>query len=233
MAMKPEVRVEKALTALHPDDPARVERLLALMTAPDPTAAQDTILAEPEAQTGHDCYMDVPQFYHPSAFADWMATRSERLRSAQRVVVCGARDWDDETPIAEALDRLGPDALVIQGEAPGADRIVRDLALRRGVPVVGFPALWKIEGNSAGPKRNGRMLACEPELVLAFAHDLAVSRGTRSTVEQSVRRGIHTVLCDGRQWITLARTRRDEPQAPEAPEAPEGPSPAEDEEVTA
>ena len=78
---------------------------------------------------------------------------------------------------------------VAQGGAAGADRRARTIAEALQVPVEEFPAEWGLFGRSAGMKRNVKMLDefC-PDVVLAFAADLAVSRGTRGCVREALKR---------------------------------------------
>jgi hypothetical protein len=111
-----------------------------------------------------------------------------------RVLVTGSRGWADRYTIMGHIDRLifeSDDLLVIHGDAPGADRIARDVArVRRsqGSPVAeqAFPAKWDECGHdcppghrkwrrdgakycpTAGHRRNGEMVALGPDLCLAF-----------------------------------------------------------------
>ncbi len=79
-----------------------------------------------------------------------------------RVIVYGGRDYNDRLALFVTLDAIHkhtPISLVIEGGARGADRIGRDWATMRGVPVRTFEADWERYGNGAGPKRNAQMLA--------------------------------------------------------------------------
>ncbi|PWK38439.1 DUF2493 domain-containing protein [Cupriavidus plantarum] len=60
-----------------------------------------------------------------------------------RLLVCGARDYNDQAPIRAVLDRVHqcrPVSVLIDGEARGADTIAEGWAISRGVPVLPFPA---------------------------------------------------------------------------------------------
>ena len=74
--------------------------------------------------------------------------------------------------------------VLIEGDAPGADRLAGHWAQRNGVTSVKYPADWGTHGKRAGPLRNLRMLReGKPELVVAFpggagtAHMVQLARG--------------------------------------------------------
>ena len=73
------------------------------------------------------------------------------------LLVCGGRNYNDESAAFAALDKAAP-SLVVNGQASGADSLATKWAKSRGVPVVEVPALWDAEGKGAGPGRNARML---------------------------------------------------------------------------
>lgn len=84
-----------------------------------------------------------------------------------RVLVCGGRSYEDWKVISETLKAVGPTVL-IQGGAPGADRLAQKWAEHNGVPVVTYPANWQA-GKKGGPMRNAFMLAdSRPDKVVAF-----------------------------------------------------------------
>ncbi len=75
-------------------------------------------------------------------------------------LVCGGREYADAEHVREVLLHHIPDprqVWVLHGNAPGADTLAHLECLRRGIPVLSMPALWDVEGRSAGPKRNERM----------------------------------------------------------------------------
>lgn len=114
-----------------------------------------------------------------------------------KVLVCGDRLWSDRETIEARLRLLPADAVVIEGEARGADSIARDIAIALGFRVMRFPADWALHGRAAGPIRNRKMLDEGPALVLAFHPDLASSRGTADTVREAKRRGIPVEVISG------------------------------------
>lgn len=54
-----------------------------------------------------------------------------------RLLIAGSRDWQDETPIRQALERARPTVL-IHGAARGADSIAARLAHAMGIEVLPF-----------------------------------------------------------------------------------------------
>ena len=114
-----------------------------------------------------------------------------------RVLVCGTRNFDREEVIRDVMRRLPGDAVIIEGEAKGADSIARKVAGDRGMSVLRFPADWDKYGRGAGVIRNQQMLdKGRPEVVYAFymsTEDREKSIGTRDMVRRSVNAGVRTV----------------------------------------
>ena len=91
-----------------------------------------------------------------------------------RLLVCGSRTWADAPRVGREIGLIAPSE-VIHGAAPGADTMAASeavgwaCALGHALIVRPFPADWKRDGNSAGPRRNARMLAeGKPDRGLAF-----------------------------------------------------------------
>jgi hypothetical protein len=101
----------------------------------------------------------------------------------KRIIVCGGRDYDNQARMHEVLDGLLEefgDILLIQGGAKGADLLARNWAILKDVDFINVAARWGIEGRSAGPIRNERMLSkYKPQLVVAFP-------GGRGTISMRV-----------------------------------------------
>jgi len=111
-----------------------------------------------------------------------------------RVLICGSRNFIDEVAIAQVINNLDPNDIVIHGCAIGADSIAGLLAKAKGLTVLEFPAQWKRYGKSAGPIRNRQMLTeGKPDLVYAFYQDKKKSRGTKNMVTQTKKAGIKVV----------------------------------------
>jgi predicted Rossmann-fold nucleotide-binding protein len=89
-----------------------------------------------------------------------------------KVLVCGGRDYQNETRVFKVLDRIltryGP-LLIIEGGARGADSLARKWAQARNQNVRTFPADWDKYKKGAGFRRNTQMLKeGQPDLVVAF-----------------------------------------------------------------
>lgn len=126
-----------------------------------------------------------------------------------RVLICGDRDWSDYALVKAVVATLPDDAVVIEGEARGADRQARIAARLRGLEVADFPADWDREGDAAGPLRNRRMLIKgRPDVVIWFHHHLPSSRGTRDMVKIARAAGVPTF--SGAEWMWITRHVRDE-----------------------
>lgn len=103
------------------------------------------------------------------------------------VLVCGSRSWLDYRRVFDRLAELQP-RVVIEGDAPGADRCARNAAYALEVHCATVPALWERFGKRAGPARNRAMLALRPDLVLAFWN--GSSRGTAHMIEAAHELGL-------------------------------------------
>lgn len=89
-----------------------------------------------------------------------------------RVLVCGGRFYDNRALVYATLDMLMPHTMEIaHGACPygGADILAEDWAKSREVWYRGYPAKFRSEGPSAGPKRNRtQRSAFQPHLVVAY-----------------------------------------------------------------
>lgn len=106
-----------------------------------------------------------------------------------KVLICGARDWNNpgviEREIKKLKKRHGPNMLVIEGGAPGADQESKKVAHDHSIHVAEVYALWETRHRGAGPQRNDIMLGLAPDLVLAFHENLSKSSGTADTVRKA------------------------------------------------
>jgi hypothetical protein len=108
-----------------------------------------------------------------------------------KVLICGSRYWTDFDAIKARVNELPPNAVVINGQADGADRMARRAAQDAGLWVADVPVMrchWQRHGRGAGHRRNAVMLDLGPELVIAFQRD--GSKGTQGTIDNARRRGI-------------------------------------------
>lgn len=113
-----------------------------------------------------------------------------------RVLVCGGRNYRDRARLTAVLNKLNDagdgDAidLLIQGGAPGADRMASEWSYANAVAQAQFDADWDTHGTFAGPMRNARMLAeGKPDLVIAFPG----GRGTADMVKKARKAGVEVI----------------------------------------
>ena len=112
----------------------------------------------------------------------------------KRILVCGGRDFSDTGRVYAVLDRLYREhefGVLIEGDAPGADRIAGYWARKNGVDNLKFHADWGKHGRAAGPIRNLKMLAeGKPDLVVAFPG----GPGTKNMVHLSEQADIPVMI---------------------------------------
>ena len=106
-----------------------------------------------------------------------------------RVLVCGGRDYADESAVCAILNCLndwwGIDC-IIEGGALGADRFARRWGAWVDGLVTTYEADWSA-GRRAGPIRNQRMLdEGRPDVVVAFPG----GTGTRDMVRKARAAGV-------------------------------------------
>lgn len=107
-----------------------------------------------------------------------------------KVLVCGSRDWTSWPLIWETLNGLGPNTIIVHGDARGADKMAGHVANKLGYEVRPYPANWSLYGVAAGPRRNRAMFDTEqPDLVICFHNDLNASKGSRHMVQYARSRG--------------------------------------------
>lgn len=113
-----------------------------------------------------------------------------------KVLVCGGRDYNDSHRaflLLNVIHRRTPISLVIEGGARGADRLGREWALLRALPVMTFNAKWREHGKAAGAIRNADMLTYgKPDLVVAFPGGI----GTADMVRRAEKAGVPVVQAD-------------------------------------
>lgn len=110
-----------------------------------------------------------------------------------RALVCGGRAYFVGSRVFEVLDaghRKLTFSLIIQGGAPGADRLALEWARLRCVPCDTYSADWDLHGKKAGPLRNKKMLEeGKPDIVIAFPG----GAGTANMVRQAREAGVRVV----------------------------------------
>lgn len=128
----------------------------------------------------------------------------------KRMLITGDRDWVNPVPIRQAIEYLKPN-IVIEGEAPGADRLSYKVAKEMEIQTAPYPALWRTASGynkAAGVQRNSQMLYDgKPHFGLAFHSDLRHSRGTRDMVRKLLKANVPTWLFDGNKWMKVKRLK--------------------------
>ncbi|RJQ52130.1 MAG: hypothetical protein C4521_10855 [Actinobacteria bacterium] len=123
------------------------------------------------------------------------------------VIVCGDRNWTDETAIREVLSQLPKGTIVVHGACGrrekrpdggwrfiGADIIAGRIAKNLGFRVIACPAEWHAYGKLAGSLRNKFMLTFSPDLVMAFHNNLAESHDTANMIETALDKGVPVMV---------------------------------------
>jgi hypothetical protein len=90
------------------------------------------------------------------------------MSAAAVVIFCGSRKWTDCERIRRDLESLPPGSIVIEGGAPGADRIAREEAHALGIHVATVRAPWDFYEKSAGYRRNEAMARLQPHYCYAY-----------------------------------------------------------------
>lgn len=113
--------------------------------------------------------------------------------SRKRILVCGSRDWADGSAARyrELRNRLSQQdvlsAIVIHGNAKGADRMAEAVCEANNVHTAKMDARWNGFRKQARFLRNCAMLDLQPDLVIAFTTG---SNGTQHTIDEARKRGI-------------------------------------------
>ena len=76
--------------------------------------------------------------------------------------------------------------ILIQGGAPGADRLAKTWADQYGVHHADVPALWDFYSKGAGPRRNSAMLLLQPDFLIAFPG----GNGTADMISKATKAGV-------------------------------------------
>lgn len=115
-----------------------------------------------------------------------------------RILVCGGRDYGSEDGQLDRLRRTldaaleaawsaGKDAVIIHGNARGADLLADQYAREKSLRILSFPADWDLYGKAAGPIRNKQMLdEGKPHAVIAFPG----GAGTANMIKLAKNKGI-------------------------------------------
>lgn len=107
-----------------------------------------------------------------------------------QVIIAGGRDFSDYDLLCRKCDQFfinkAPTA-IISGMARGADCWGVQYAREHGIPVLEFPANWRVLGKRAGMMRNLQMLEVA-DAVVAFWD--GKSKGTHHMIRETQKRGL-------------------------------------------
>lgn len=124
------------------------------------------------------------------------------------VLVTGGREFRNERLMWAVLDRLHEEhgfTYLVHGDAAGADHMAHRWAKRHGVQPVAMEALWKSEGDSAGPKRNSRMLEfARPNMVVAFPGNTGTTDMVAKTYAAQ-KKGVDIAFIDAEEYALKLR----------------------------
>ena len=113
-----------------------------------------------------------------------------------KIIVAGNRTYKNHQHIYQVLDAIVQKGdIVLQGGAPGVDRVARAWARTHGVACQEFPADWEGAGSAAGRMRNAQM-ARHGDALVAFWDGVSPGTGSMIRCMQLVGKPIHFVRYD-------------------------------------
>lgn len=112
-----------------------------------------------------------------------------------KTIIAGSRDITDYEVLLEAMalarrQKIVPTA-VVSGAARGVDKLGERWGHERGLPVIQFPAIWKLFGKRAGRVRNAHMARYSDALVAVWD---GKSRGTKHMIDVARLQGLHVFI---------------------------------------
>jgi hypothetical protein len=118
-----------------------------------------------------------------------------------RILVTGSRAWTDYDAIRDAIEKaaadLGGGAVVVHGNAQGADRLADRAARSLGLRTEPHSARWRTEGRAAGPLRNQRMVDLGADVCLVFIVSGLEIVGTKDCWRRADTAGIPCKVYEG------------------------------------
>lgn len=118
-------------------------------------------------------------------------TRQHRPEEERiKVIVAGSRTFKNYQLLSERLDHLLSeldDPILVSGGAAGADKLGERYAFENLLEMRIYHADWDAHGKSAGPVRNGEMVAFA-DVLIAFWD--GKSPGTKDVIEQAKRKNL-------------------------------------------
>lgn len=105
-----------------------------------------------------------------------------------RTIIAGSRHLDDYALVERAVEESGFEpTVVLSGAGRGIDRQGEEWALRRGILMERYPAMWNIYGRKAGPIRNEAMVRKADALIAVWDGS---TRGTAHIIEYATEWGL-------------------------------------------
>jgi len=114
--------------------------------------------------------------------------------AGRRILVTGSRTWSHLGQLRTVLARWyqqHPDAVLVHGDAKGADRLAASMWAQWGGRTEAHPADWTTHGRRAGPLRNRHMVDLGADVCLAFIR--GGSAGASHTASLAEAAGIPTI----------------------------------------
>jgi hypothetical protein len=109
-----------------------------------------------------------------------------------KVIIAGSRSITDYETVAQAIKESGFSVSeVVSGLAVGPDTFGKWWAEEQGVPIIEFPAEWKIYGKRAGYLRNEEMAQYADALVAVWD---GKSPGTKHMIDIARRAGLEVFV---------------------------------------
>lgn len=148
-----------------------------------------------------------------------------------KLMITGSRKYNDPTHIADIFGRVerkhgAENIILIHGAAAGADTLCAREATKRGWKIEAHPVNWdrKPDGTinrAAGHQRNARMIAREPDAILAFFQPGDRNAGTRGAMMLAVNKNIPIICFWGTEQCNPEEIAEylDSPENTDPPEA--------------
>jgi hypothetical protein len=134
------------------------------------------------------------QRYDDAFFAIHSRMPGEPKPKPTRILITGSRDYTSvhamRTVLRAILDEHGQHAVIVHGDARGADRLAAQIAEAFGMKTEPWPADWDRRGKAAGFIRNQAMVDAGADLCLAFLVAGLPCKGTRDCAHRAEKAGI-------------------------------------------
>jgi hypothetical protein len=116
---------------------------------------------------------------------------------AIKILVTGDRKGFNPEAMLKRLMEFPNGTILVHGGARGVDTLAGAMGTVLGFDVREYPADWARYRRGAGPIRNRHMFDTEtPDLVIAFHHHFAESKGTRDMLTYAKSKGCPTELIE-------------------------------------